>query len=506
MITVIDRERIRRAYYVEGKSMRQIEREMHHSYWTIRKALDSAEHQPYTLRKPKPAPKLGPYKTKIDALLAKERQLPPKQRYSTKKIFELMQAEGYSGSESNLRRYVGRKRRELKRPAIFMPLQFEPGQDAQVDWGEGVVVMDGQRVTVQLFVMRLCYSRRTFVMAFPNQKQEAFFSAHIAAFHFFGGVPHTITYDNLKTAVRRILKGRNRQEQDRFIAFRSHYLFDSRFCTPGAGHEKGGVEHGVKYTRQNYLVPLPHVRDYAELNAWLRDRCLQDDQRQVSRQPQTIGAMWLTEKPCLRLLPDTDFAGYISREVKLNPYGQVTFETNRYSVPVNKAQKQLTLRAYPFRIEILKGSEVIASHGRCYQRHQDILNPLHYLPLLVERPGAFDHARPIQQWRESWPPIYDDLLRELKQQQSEHKAIREFIQILQLHLDYDAALVQQAIVQAMADDVPHLSGVRFCLNRLRDPAPQVKAMTTLPQPQLAEVGQAPPSLPRYDQLLQQVGS
>lgn len=506
MITVIDRERIRRAYYVEGKSMRQIEREMHHGYWTIRKALDSAEHQPYTLRKPKPAPKLGPYQKKIDDLLAKEQQLPPKQRYSTKKIFELMEAEGYRGSESNLRRYVGRKRRELKRPAIFVPLQFEPGQDAQVDWGEGVVVMDGQKVTVQLFVMRLCYSRRTFVMAFPNQKQEAFLSAHIAAFHFFGGVPHTITYDNLKTAVRRILKGRNRQEQDRFIAFRSHYLFDSRFCTPGAGHEKGGVEHGVKYTRQNYLVPLPHVRDYAELNAWLRDRCLQDDQRQVSRQPQTIGAMWLAEKPYLRSLPDTDFAGYVSREVKLNPYGQVTFETNRYSVPADKAQKQLTLRAYPFRIEILKGSEVIASHGRCYQRHQDILNPLHYLPLLAERPGAFDHAQPIQQWRESWPPIYDELLHQLQQQQSEHKAIREFIQILQLHLDYDAAMVQQAIVQALADDVPHLSGVRFCLNRLRDPAPTVKAMTTLPQPQLAEVGQAPLSLPRYDQLLRQVGS
>lgn len=506
MITVIDRERIRRAYYVEGKSMRQIEREMHHSYWTIRKALDSAEHQPYTLRKPKPAPKLGPYKKKIDELLAKEQQLPPKQRYSTKKIFELMEAEGYSGSESNLRRYVGRKRRELKRPAIFVPLQFEPGQDAQVDWGEGVVVMEGQKETVQLFVMRLCYSRRTFVMAFPNQKQEAFFSAHIAAFHFFGGVPRTITYDNLKTAVRRILKGRNRQEQDRFIAFRSHYLFDSRFCTPGAGHEKGGVEHGVKYARQNYLVPLPHVRDYAELNAWLRDRCLQDDQRQVSRQPQTIGAMWLAEKPCLRPLPDTDFAGYISREVKLNPYGQVTFETNRYSVPVNKAQKQLTLRAYPFRIEILKGSEVIASHGRCYQRHQDILNPLHYLPLLAERPGAFDHARPIQQWRESWPPIYDELLQQLKQQQSEHKAIREFVQILQLHLDYEAALVQQAIVQALADEVPHLSGVRFCLNRLRDPAPTVRTMTTLLQPQLAEVGQVPPSLPPYDQLLRQVGS
>ncbi len=506
MITVIDRERIRRAYYLEGKTMRQIEREMHHGYWTIRKALDSAERQPYTLSQPKLAPKLGPYKEKIDDLLKKERSLPRKQRYTTHKIYKLMEAEGYRGSESNLRRYVGQKRREQKRPPIFIPLQFEPGQDAQVDWGEAVVIMNREEVKAQLFVMRLCYSRRTFVMAFPTQKQEAFFSAHIAAFHFFGGVPHTITYDNLKTAVYRILKGRNRQEQDRFITLRSHYLFASRFCTPGEGHEKGGVEHGVKYVRQNYLVPLPEVRDFAQLNGWLRERCLQDDQRRVNRQPQPIGVMWAEERPYFRPLPDTDFAGYVSREVKLNPYGQVAFETNRYSVPVDKAQKQLTLRAYPFRIEIVKGAEIIASHGRCYGRHQDILNPLHYLPLLAERPGAFNHAQPLQPWRQSWPPVYDELLRCLKAGQSEHKAIREFIHILQLHLDYDAALVQKAIEQALIDKVPHLNGVQFCLNRLRDPAPTVKSLDSLPQPHLAQVGQAPLTLPHYDQLLQQVHS
>lgn len=506
MITVIDRARIRRAYYLEGKSMRQIEREMQHGYWTIRKALESAEHQPYRLSRPKAAPKLGPYKEQIDEMLKKERNLPRKQRYTTHKIYELMEAQGYSGSESSLRRYVGKRRRELRRPAIFIPLQYEPGQDAQVDWGEAYVIMNGEKVKAQLFVMRLCYSRRTFVMAFPTQKQEAFFSAHMAAFHFFGGVPHTITYDNLKTAVRRILKGRNREEQKRFITFRSHYLFESRFCTPGEAHEKGGVEHGVKYVRQNYLVPLPKVRDYAQLNAWLQERCLRDDQRQVSRQPQPIGAMWAEEQPHLRSLPADDFAGYISREVKLNPYGQITFETNRYSVPAEKAQKQLTLRAYPFRIEILKGTEIIATHGRCYERQQDILNPLHYLPLLAERPGAFDHARPLQQWRESWPPLYDELLLQLKKHQSEGKAIREFIQILQLHLDYDAALVQKAIEQALIDKVPHLSGVLFCLNRLLDPAPACKSLDSLLQPHLAQVGQAPLTLPQYDQLLQQVDS
>ena len=505
MITVIDRERIRRAYYKEGKSMRQIEREMHHGYQTIRKALESAEHQPYTLTEPKPAPVLGPYKEAIDKLLVEEANLPRKQRYTTHKIFELMQAAGYKGSESGLRRYVGQKRRAMKRPDVYIPLQFAPGEAAQVDWGEAKVIMAEERTKVQLFVMRLCYSRRTFVMAFPNQKQEAFFTAHIAAFHFFGGIPDTLIYDNLTTAVKKVLKGTEPAGADRgsspFAA-----ITCSRVGSPirVAGHEKGGVEHGVKYVRQNYLVPLPKVADYAELNRWLREQCLADDGRRVDRQPETIGQMWQQEQPQLQPCPPTDFVPCVSREVTLNRYGQVIYETNRYSVPVDKAQKQLTLRAYPFRIEILNGTEVIAQHRRCYEREQDILNPLHYLPLLAERPGAFDHARPIQQWREEWPPLYDELLLRLKVERSEILAVKEFIQILQLHLEYDAAMVQQAIEQAIMANMPHLNGVQFCLNRLLDPTPMTTPLTTLPQPHLADIGQEPPSLPRYDQLLSQV--
>ena len=504
MITVIDRARIRRAYYQEGKSMRQIAKDQNHGYWAIRKALESAEHQPYTLTEPKPAPKLGPYKDRIGELLAEEAKLPRKQRYTTHKIFELMQAEGYSGSESNLRRYIGRKRRELRKPATFIPLSYEPGQDAQVDWGEAKVIMAGEQEVVQLFVMRLCYSRRIFVMAFPRQKQEAFFTGHAEAFRFFEGIPETITYDNLKAAVKKVLEGRSRQEQERFITLRSHYLFESRFCNTGQGHEKGGVEHGVKYTRQNYLVPLPKVRDYAELNAWLREKCLADDARQVDRQPQPIGAMWAEEQESLRHLPATDFPCFSSREVTLNRYGQVVFETNRYSVPAHKAQKQLSLRAYPFRIEVLNGREIIAAHQRCYGRQEDILNPLHYLPLLAQRPGAFEHAKPLRQWRESWPPLYDELLHQLKQQQSEIKAVREFVKILQLHNEFEAEMVQTAITQAVSEGIPHLSGVLFCLNRLLDPTPEKMSLSHTLQPQLDSIGQTDLSMSQYDRLLRRV--
>jgi hypothetical protein len=182
----------------------------------------------------------------------------------------------------------------------------------------------------------------------------------------------------------------------------------------------------------------------------------------------------------------------------------VVFETNRYSVPAEQAHAELTLRAYPFRIEILSGSQVIASHQRCYDREQDILNPLHYLPLLLERPGAFDHAAPLRQWRESWPPVYDELLHRLKSQQSEIRAVREFVQILQLHREQEASLVQRAIEQALADGVANLSGVRFCLHRLLDPTPSCRPLDLSQQPHLAGVGQLPLPLVEYNQLLRRV--
>lgn len=449
---------------------------------------------------------LGPYKDVIDKLLAEEAKLPAKQRYTSQKLYTLVKEEGYRGSQSALRRYVGQQRQASKRPELFIPLAYDPGQDAQVDWGEAWVEMAGEKREVQLFVLRLCYSRKTFVMAFPTQRQEAFFAGHVAAFHYIEGVPHTLVYDNLKTAVKRILEGHNRQEQERFVTFRSHYLFASRFCRPGVGSDKGGVEHGVGYVRRNFLTPLPQVAGFTELNAYLLRQCQADDERRVERQPQTIGVAWMAEKPYLLPLPDWDLACCASREVTLNPYGQVVFETNRYSVPADKARRQLTLKAYPFHLEILADHEVIARHGRCYERQQDILNPLHYLSLLAQRPGAFEHAAPLRQWRATWPPLYETLLTSLRQRQAENQAVREFIRILQLHQELPDALIQEAIRQALAENIAHLEGVTFCLHRLQDETPAVPPLDLSAQPQLTSIGQQPVCLSRYNQLLSEVVS
>ena len=262
----------------------------------------------------------------------------------------------------------------------------------------------------------------------------------MAAFHHFGGVPERLAYDNLKAAVQRILTGRHRQQQERFVVFRSHYLVESRFCTPGAGHEKGRVEEGVGYARRNFIGPEMAADNFAELNEKLRQACLVDDQRRVDRQPTTIYEAWQEELKYLRPLPTYDYDCCLQRSAKLNGYSQVVVETNRYSVPVDQAEAKLLVKLYPFRIKIFgtQQSDPIAVHPRCYERKQDILDPLHYLPLLVQRPGALEHAKPIRQWRATWPRVYEQLLEHLQQQWPDGRGVREFIQILQLHRQHPA--------------------------------------------------------------------
>lgn len=502
MLEVEDYEQIRRAFFVEQKSLRQIERELGHCRRTIKKALASPAPPGYTLKAPRAAPKLGPFKDEADRLLAANDELPRKQRYTARQIFKQLRAAGYTGSLSTVQTYVAQRRKDRRRPAVYLPLEFDPGADAQVDWGEAEAILGGERVTAQLFVARLNYSRRTFVRAYPAQRQEAFLEGHVLAFQHWGGIPERISYDNLTLAVRRVLEGHSREEQRAFVAFRSYYLFASHFCTPGQGHEKGGVESSVGYARRNFLTPPPVAADFEALNAQLLADCLADDGRRVDRQPVTIGEAWTLERPKLRALSEHDFPCCVMRPVTLNPYGQVTFETNRYSVPADRARRQLILKAYPFWVEISDGTACLARHPRCYGREQDIFDPLHYLPLLAQRPGAFEHAKPLRQWRATWPPVYEQLLASLVAQGDKHtEMIREFVRILDLHRLYPAALMEQAITQALAHGCPHWEGVRLCLHQLQSPPDLATPLDLRTRPHLAEVGQQPIELQVYEQLL-----
>ena len=501
MKTVDDYEKIRKAYYVEGLSIRAISRQLGHSRKAIRKALDHAETEGYQRKKPHTAPKIAPYQSRIEELLKESEQMPRKQRYTGHKIYQLLQMEGYRGSESNLHRYVSLQRQARKQRPAYLPLEFDLGQDAQVDWGEAQADINGTSQTVQMFVMRLNYSKARFVMAFPFQKQEAFFEGHIQAFHFFGGVPRRITYDNLKTAVFRVLEGHHRQEQRAFTAFRSYYLFESNYCTPAQGHEKGGVESDVGYAQRNFFAPIPKAKDFAELNAMLHQACLNDLQRSVRGETRSVAEVWHSEKPALLPLDPHDFPACSNHMARVNPYSQVVFETNRYSVPAEYVGQQLALRAYSFRVEGLGRAEVVAEHPRCLEREQDILNPLHYLGLLEQRPGAFEYALPVRQWRQKWTPEYEKMLEALRQTKPDGRGVREFVAILKLHRDHPADMVNRAVKQALDLGAAHLDGVQLCLRQLLSPQEAPPALA-LDHPKLASVGYQPVYLEQYNQLLE----
>ncbi len=501
MKTVEDYEKIRKAYYVERLSIRAISRQMRYSRKLIRQALEDAEPKGYQLKGARQAPVLGSYHARIEELLNESEKMPRKQRYTAHKIYQLVQGEGYRGCESNVHTYVSQKRRAGKHRPEYLPLKFDIGQDAQVDWGEAQVEINGVRQTAQMFVMRLNYSKARFVAAFPFQKQEAFFEGHIRAFHFFGGIPRRITYDNLKVAVFRILEGHHRQEQRAFSAFRSHYLFESHYCTPAQGHEKGGVESDVGYAQRNFFAPIPKAKDFAELNTMLHQACMNDMLRNTRGENRSVAEVLLSEKSSLLPLEGRDFRACSNHLATVNPYSQVVFETNRYSVPSKYVGQQLPLRAYPFRVEVLSAAEVIAEHPRCLEREQDILNPLHYLGLLEQRPGAFEYALPVRQWRQKWTPEYEKMLDLLRHTKPDGSGVREFVSILKLHRDHPAEMVDRAVKQALDLGAAHLDGVQLCLRQILSPQESPPALV-LDHPKLAAVGYQPIRLEQYNQLLE----
>ncbi len=477
MLNVDQKEQIRRAFFIEGESIRQIARERHHDRRTVRAAIRDAGPSHYKLTEPRPRPVLGPFVAIIDEWLAGDQFSPPKQRHTGRRIYHrLVEEKGYRGCESTVRDYVRQHRNRPRQ--VFIPLSYEPGRDAQADFGEAVVIMKGHPLTVQLFVGRLCFSKIPFLVASPNQQQEALFEGHDKAFDFFGGVPHTIWYDRMSQAVRKALPGQRPEEQEAFIAFRSHYLFESSFCNPREAHEKGLVENLVGYARRNYMVPVPEVDSFQELNDLLRRRCLAEAGRRLRGETETIGERWDQERPQLLPLLVHPFPCCRTVSVRPNRVSMVTFQTNRYSVPVEGDATSLLLRAFVDRVELTDGIRVVAVHERCYGREQDILDVFHYLPLLKRRPGAFDHARPLKMWAR--PPVLDRYLARLRERLSYRAATMEFLRVMELCVTHSLDEVAVAVEQAMTLGSLGAGTVAYLLRANRTPREPAAVLVSAP--------------------------
>lgn len=446
---------IRFLYYQQHQSIRSISRDLHCSRKTVRKALrleDVREHR-YHISKPRLLPVMGPYMEIIKTWLLEDATSPRKQRHTARRIYQRLKEEyGFPGSEESVRRTVRQLKQAATPQEVFIPLEFALGEAAQCDWGEASVYIGGQLTKVYLFCMRLCASRVSFVRAYLHEKQEAFFEGHRLAFEFFGGVPQRVIYDNLKHAVKKILTGSKREEQEAFLALKGYYVFEADFCGRAAANQKGQVEHLVKYARRNFLVPVPQVASLEELNALLEERCLKyAREHHVPDAGPKVAEVWAREKEVLLALPPRPFDCCRRVMVKSDSYSRVQFETNRYSVPTPYARKDLLLKAYVDRIEVWAGTELVSRHERAYGRYEEHLDPRHYLEELAMKPRAIPNARPLKNGH--LPPVWAEVLAELAPGGKE--GLLEFQRILELEPLFGPDVLSRALVLTRQEHKPY---------------------------------------------------
>jgi transposase len=500
-------EQIRRDSEREGLSIRALAERHGVHRRAVRQAL--ASPVPPAKRTPtsRPAPKLGAYREVIDGWLVDDLDAPRKQRHTAKRIWRrLVDEHGAQVAETTVRDYVRRRRRELGHGPgeVFVPQVHAPGQTAEVDWGEAVVELAGTPTRVNLFFMRSCFSGAAFSMASPVETQQAFLEGHAHAFAWFDGVFAEVRYDNLKSAVKQVLKGRRRVESDRFVAMRSHYLFDSLFTTPGVegAHEKGGVEGEVGRLRRNHLVPVPQVGSIAQLNRLLVDACERDLGRRIAGRPGTVAEQNAIERPLLRALPAAGpFDATETTSVRVDAKALVTVRQNRYSVPVALAGLRVQAAVGAREIVICHRDQQVARHERLHGRFGTSAQLDHYLELLARKPGGLERSLPLAQAREqgAWPECFDQLWTQLAERYGASEAARQMVDVLMLVREHGPARVQLAVRGTLAAGAIDGRAVAV-LARRTDSAAQPPPLRDL-DARLAAHDRPQPDLAGYDALI-----
>ena len=497
-------EQIRRDKDREDLSERALATRYRVGRGTVRQALVSPVPPARKRPQGRPAPKLGEYRELIDGWLTADLLAPRKQRHTARRIWRrLVDEHGADVAEATVREHVRNRRREMGLTVgqVFVPQAHTPARTAEVDWGQALVQLAGSPVKVHVFVMRSCFSGAAFSMASPVETQQAFLEGHAHAFAWFAGVFEEVRYDNLGSAVKKVLRGRRRVETDRFVAMRSHYLFESIFTTPGieGAHEKGGVEGEVGRFRRNHLVPVPSFGSIAQLNAFMVNACASDLGRRIGGRPGTVGEQFAVERPLLRLIEGPFDATELST-VRVDAKALVTVRQNRYSVPVSLAGLRVTAAIGAAEIRISHRDREVACHERLHGKFGTRVSLDHYLELLVRKPGALARSLPLAQERDrgQWPAPFDDLWEMLRDKLGRSEAGRQMVDVLMLARELGPARVQLAVRGALAAGAidGHAVAVLARQSTTSTPVEPIEL-----DARLAEHDRPEPDLTAYDQLL-----
>ncbi len=493
---------IRRWHLRQHIPIREIERRTGLSRNTIRKYLRSDAVEPQFKLPDRPS-KLDPFAEKLTGWLRQEASKSRKQKLTAKQLHADLVALGYDGSYGRVAAFArGWKADRLLEQqtsgrGTFVPLAFAAGEAFQFDWSEDWAVIAGERTKLQVAHTKLSHSRVFIVRAYLLQTHEMLFDALAEAFRVLGGVPQRGIFDNMKTAVDRIGTGKARQVNARFAAMASHYLFETDFCNPASGWEKGQVEKNVQDARRRLWQPLPSFADLNALNAWLEARCIEQwGQIQHGVLPGTIADAHEAERGHLMPL-GRPFDGFVEHTKRVSPTCLVNFERNRYSVPASFANRPVSLRIYPERIVIAAEGQVLCEHARIIERShylpgRTVYDWRHYLAVIQRKPGALRNGAPFVELPEAFRRLQGQLLKR-------SGGDREMVEILALVLQHDEQAVLCAVELALEAGVATKTHIINVLHRLTDgkapPAPPIDA------PQALRLAREPvANVERYDTL------
>jgi len=432
---------IRQRVLRDGVSKRQILRETGMHWKTLERILDNPSPPGYQRTKPACKGKIDPYLGRIRDILNQDKDTPKKQHHTAKRIWERLRLAGFDGGYTAVKDAV-RKLKETSQE-VFMPLVHQPGE-AQVDFGQALANLAGVLRKVVFFVMVLPHSDVFFLKTYERECTETFWDGHVEAFKFFGGIPCRISYDNSKIAISKIM-GSGRKITDGFKQLISHYLFKYHFCNVARPNEKGVVEGIVKYSRLNFLVPVPQVKDFDELNQYLVNRCREDMDRRLRGHSSVKRDMLEEDRYAMQPLPPTPFEACRTVTAGINSELLVRFDHNDYSAPLEYAFRKVTVKGFVSHIEICHYNMIIAVHHRCWGKEQQVFDPLHYLPLLERKPGSLPYAKPLQEL--VLPQCFAILQQRLEAEQIDGR--REYIRVLRCLERYTIEQLTGAIETAL---------------------------------------------------------
>lgn len=479
MITMAQFYDIKRCIEREGLSQRTTAKKLGISRNTVKKYLQlnqavstMGRRETYGGRKPREETnRILPL---IDEWLQADQHVWKKQQHTAARIYQrLVDDYAFQGSESNIRRLV-RLRKGLTQE-VFIPLVFQLGQQFQFDWGEADVYLNGKLTRIYLFCLQLSASRKRFVRAYLHERQEAFLDGFVRGFTYLGGTPALGLLDNLKSAVIKVLQGRDRLEQETFQALQAHYVFKAEFCNVRSGNEKGQIENLVGNSRRNALVPLPHVQSLEELNddyllAWCDKNALKT---RVPHTQETIHEQWLKEKETLRPLPATDFEACKTAECRVSKISTITFDTNQYSVPCAYVGQRVWVKGFVDHVIVVAQNQVIAEHNRSYESGG--LHPQldHYLEALLRKPRAIRDARAMH--TTDIPEVLRVFHREMNQKHGA-EGDRSFVRFLLLHREVGMDMLMQTAQEALTTGVFRYEGLHQIIQRLTGQSPNKESL------------------------------